>query len=63
MEVAIVSLLSAILATLLVMPWWFFRMLDSLRKDLIAKIEESDAKLSNKIDALETRTDAPPPVA
>ena len=59
MEVAIVSLLSAILAALLAMPWWFFRMLDSLRKDLTAKIEESHAK----IDALETRTDAPPPVA
>lgn len=58
MEVAIVSLLSAILAALLAMPWWFFRMLDSLRKDLTAKIEESHAKPADKIDALETRTDA-----
>lgn len=69
MDVAIVSLLSAILATLLAMPWWFFRMLDSLRKDLISKIEESDAKLTAKIDAvlnarfadLETRTGQPEP--
>ena len=58
MDVAIVSLLSAILATLLVMPWWFFRMLDSLRKDLIAKIEESEAKTAAKFADLETRTDA-----
>ena len=58
MEVAIVSLLSAILAALLAMPWWFSRMLDSLRKDLTSKIEESHAKPADKIDALETRTDA-----
>lgn len=52
------SLLSAILATLLAMPWWFFWMLDSLRKDLISKIEESNAKLADRIDQFEVRTDA-----
>ena len=64
-DVAIVSLLSVILAALLAMPWWIFRMMDSLRKELTSKIEESDAKtdakfanLETKLTNLETKTDA-----
>lgn len=53
-NVAIVSLLSVVLAALLAMPWWIFRMMDSLRKELTGKIEESHAK----IDALQASTDA-----
>ena len=65
MNVAIVSLLSVTLAALLAMPWWIFRMMDSLRKELTGKIEESDAKtdakfavLETKLTNLETKTDA-----
>ena len=65
MDVAIVTLLSVVLAALLAMPWWIFRMMDSLRKELTGKIEESDAKtaakfadLEAKLTDLETRTDA-----
>lgn len=58
MDVAIVTLLSVVLAALLAMPWWIFRMMDSLRKELTGKIEESDAKTAAKFADLETRTDA-----
>lgn len=58
MNIAIVSLLSVVLAALLAMPWWIFRMMDSLRKELTGKIEESDAKLAARIDRLEAKTDA-----
>lgn len=54
MDVAIVSLLSVVLAALLAMPWWIFRMMDSLRKEFTAKIDGLEAK----IDGLEARTDA-----
>ncbi len=69
MDLAIVTLLSVVLAALLAMPWWIFRMMDSLRKELTAKIDgleartdakfaELKAKLTDKIDGLEARTDA-----
>ena len=69
MDLAIVTLLSVVLAALLAMPWWIFRMMDSLRKELTAKIDgleartdakfaDLEAKLTDKIDGLEARTDA-----
>ena len=69
MDLAIVTLLSVVLAALLAMPWWIFRMMDSLRKELTAKIDgleartdakfaDLEAKLTAKIDGLEARTDA-----
>ena len=57
MNVAIVTLLSVVLAALLAMPWWIFRMMDSLRKELTAKIDALDTKLTGKIEELETQTD------
>lgn len=58
MDVAIVTLLSAILATLLAMPWVIFRMVDSLRKELIAKIDGFEARLTAKFDRLEAKLTA-----
>lgn len=55
MDVAIVSLLSVILATLLAMPWVIFRMVDSVRKELTAKIDGFEARLNNKFDGLGAR--------
>lgn len=65
MDLAIVTLLSVVLAALLAMPWWIFRMMDSLRKELTAKIDGLEARnnakfaeLEAKIDGLEAKTDA-----
>ena len=58
MDVAIVTLLSVVLAALLAMPWWIFRMMDSLRKELSAKIDGLEARTDAKFADLEARTDA-----
>ena len=58
MDVAIVTLLSVVLAALLAMPWWIFRMMDSLRKELTAKIDGLEARTDAKFADLEARTDA-----
>lgn len=55
MDVAIVTLLSVVLAALLAMPWWIFRMLDSLRKELTAKIDGLEARTDAKFADIDTK--------
>ena len=58
MDLAIVTLLSVVLAALLAMPWWIFRMMDSLRKELTAKIDGLEAKTDAKFADLEAKLTA-----
>lgn len=48
MEAAIVSLLSVMLAALLAMPWWITRAMNSLRDELSAKIDATNARIDQQ---------------
>lgn len=48
MEAATVSLLSVVLAAFLAMPWWFTKLMNSLRDELSAKMDFTNARIDQQ---------------